>query len=196
MCLITVLLLSACATPHKIHSSDVGERVGFTGKAHHVGNRFRNAGDYTPSPGGSWLKLALDPHRRHVSVPEDHVLSHDAALAGLHRSKKASASISWIGHSTFLMRIGNRWLLTDPVFSSRVSPVPPFGPKRLANPGLKLRDLPKIDVIVLSHNHYDHMDFPSLVRLAKLNPKAQVFVPLKNAGVVKRAGFRNITEAD
>lgn len=196
LCLLTTLLLSACATPHKVGSQDDGHRIGFTGKAHHIGDRFRNAGDYTPSPGGSWLKLAFDPYRKHVTVPKGHFLSHEAAVTGLRKSATKSASITWIGHSTFLMRIGKRWLLTDPVFSSRVSPVPPFGPKRLVRPGLKLKDLPKIDVIILSHNHFDHTDFPSLVQLAKLNPNAQVFVPLKNAGVVKRAGFRHITEAD
>lgn len=195
-CLLTALLLTACATPHKFQARDDGKRVGFTGKAHHIGNRFRNAGDYSPSPGGSWLKLAFDPHRKHVPVPKNHVLSHKAALASLKKSSRASATISWIGHSTYLMRIGKRWLLTDPVFSNHVSPVPPFGPKRLVEPGLKLSDLPKLDVIILSHNHYDHMDFPSLVRLARLNPDAQVFVPLKNSSVVKRAGFKNITEAD
>ncbi|MEP0944072.1 MAG: MBL fold metallo-hydrolase [Rhizobiaceae bacterium] len=161
-----------------------------------MGDRFRNAGDYTPSPGGNWAKLAFDPYRKHIEIPDDHVVTREQALAGLRQSSKTSASISWIGHSTFLIRIGKRWLLTDPVFSGHVSPIPPFGPKRLVKPGLKLQDLPKLDAIILSHNHYDHMDFDSLVKLANLNPNAKVLVPLANSSVLERAGFTNIVEAD
>lgn len=71
-------------------------------------------------------------------------------------------SVSFINHSSFLIRFPGVTLLTDPIFSERCSPVSWAGPKRVRDPGLALEDLPRTDIVLLSHNHYDHMDFPSL----------------------------------
>ena len=76
-----------------------------------------------------------------------------------------SAAVTFIGHASFLLRIGGRAILTDPVFSERCSPVSWAGPRRVRAPGLALDALPRIDLILLSHNHYDHMDLPSLRRI-------------------------------
>lgn len=76
-------------------------------------------------------------------------------------------SITWIGHSTMLVRMDGVTFLTDPIFSERASPVSFAGPKRLVAPGVPLDDLPRIDFVMLSHDHYDHTDLPSIAALAR-----------------------------
>src|SRR5438552_9421302 len=75
-------------------------------------------------------------------------------------------SLTWIGHSTFLVRMDGVTFLTDPIFSERASPVSFAGPKRLVPPGVPLDEPPPIDFVTLSHDHYDHTDLPSIVVLA------------------------------
>src|SRR5262249_9155358 len=74
-------------------------------------------------------------------------------------------ALTHIGQATFLLQFGGLNILTDPNFSERASPVGWAGPKRVRDPGVALERLPRIDLILLSHNHYDHMDLPSLRRL-------------------------------
>jgi len=76
-------------------------------------------------------------------------------------------SITWIGHSTFLVRMDGVTFLTDPIFSNRASPLSFAGPERLVPPGIPLDELPPIDFVTLSHDHYDHTDLPSIEALAK-----------------------------
>ena len=83
----------------------------------------------------------------------------------------------WIGHSTFLINIEGTIVLTDPVFSDRASPVKIAGPKRIIPPAMQITDLPEIDVVTVSHNHYDHLDIPSLKKLSAKNPKTLFLVP-------------------
>ena len=83
----------------------------------------------------------------------------------------------WIGHSTFLINNGDITILFDPVFSERASPLPFAGPKRLIKPVIKIEDLPYIDVIAISHNHYDHFDINSLRKIQKRFPKVKILVP-------------------
>tara|TARA_B100000282_G_scaffold296801_1_gene280156 strand:+ start:1585 stop:2559 length:975 start_codon:yes stop_codon:yes gene_type:complete len=83
----------------------------------------------------------------------------------------------WIGHSTFLINNGDITILFDPVFSERASPLPFAGPKRLIKPAIKIEDLPYIDVIAISHNHYDHFDINSLRKIQKRFPKVKILVP-------------------
>ena len=80
-------------------------------------------------------------------------------------------------------------ILTDPVFSERASPLSWAGPKRVRPPGLALRDLPQIDLILISHNHYDHCDLPSLRALAVAH-SPRVLTLLGNAPVLSRAGLK------
>jgi L-ascorbate metabolism protein UlaG (beta-lactamase superfamily) len=71
----------------------------------------------------------------------------------------------WVGHATVLVQAAGLNILTDPIWSDHASPLPPFGPGRVAQPGIAIGDLPKIDLILISHNHYDHLDLPTLKRL-------------------------------
>ena len=91
-----------------------------------------------------------------------------------------SAAVTFIGHSTFLIRAGGITILTDPVFSERCSPVSWAGPKRARPPGRAFADLPRIDLLLVSHNHYDHMDLPSL-RMIRRRDNPEVVTPLGNA---------------
>jgi L-ascorbate metabolism protein UlaG (beta-lactamase superfamily) len=73
--------------------------------------------------------------------------------------------VTWIGHATVLVQTAGLNILTDPIWSERASPVSFIGPKRVRAPGVRFEDLPKIDLVLVSHNHYDHMDLPTLKRL-------------------------------
>ena len=73
-----------------------------------------------------------------------------------------AVAITFINHASFLIRLAGGVVLTDPIFSERCSPVSWAGPRRVRRPGIALADLPRPDVVLLSHNHYDHMDFPTL----------------------------------
>ena len=100
----------------------------------------------------------------------------------------------WIGHSTYLLNNGDLTILTDPVFSKRASPFSWAGPKRLIAPAISLEELPDIDVITVSHNHYDHLDIASLKTLHKLNPNASFLVSKGDMDLLVRSGIKNVTE--
>lgn len=107
-----------------------------------------------------------------------------------------AATLSWIGHSTFLLRLPGLNILTDPVFSQRCSPVQFAGPKRVRAPGIALADLPKLDVILLSHNHYDHMDIASLRALYRHSPGVQIVTTLGNAAYLAKKNLPGVIELD
>ena len=105
-------------------------------------------------------------------------------------------SISWIGHSSFLLCLGGMNILTDPIFSARCSPVGFMGPRRVRAPGLLVESLPRIDLILLSHNHYDHMDIPSLRLIRRRFPEAKIVTSLGNADFLARKGLHRAVELD
>ena len=100
----------------------------------------------------------------------------------------------WIGHATYLIKKDGLTILTDPVFSKRASPVRFAGPKRLIPPAIPIDKLPKIDVITVSHNHYDHLDLRSLKQIYKANPNAIFLVPKGDKRRLERRGIENIHE--
>jgi len=102
----------------------------------------------------------------------------------------------WIGHSTFLIKKEGLTILTDPIFSDRASPFGFIGPKRLIPPAINISSLPKIDVITVSHNHYDHLDISSLRKLSKLFPDALFFVPRGDKRLLKKNNIKNVYEFD
>jgi len=89
-------------------------------------------------------------------------------------------AVTWIGHSTVLLQVAGLNILTDPLFSKRASPSQLFGPSRVRAPGLALDQLPPLNIVIVSHSHYDHMDKPTLRWLAR-NTKAKLVTPLGNA---------------
>jgi N-acyl-phosphatidylethanolamine-hydrolysing phospholipase D len=96
------------------------------------------------------------------------------------RANRSRASLTWVGHSTFLIQAGGANILTDPHFGERASPVGFAGPKRGTAPGIALSDLPPIDMVVISHNHYDHLDAATVKALVSRpgGDKTQFYAPL------------------
>ena len=97
----------------------------------------------------------------------------------------------WIGHSTFLINNGDLTILTDPIFSERASPLNFAGPKRLIKPVIKIKDLPEVDVITISHNHYDHLDINSLRKIQKKFPNVKILVPKGDLKLLKNYNLNN-----
>lgn len=111
-----------------------------------------------------------------------------------------TVTVTFINHATFLLCIGRiakppLRILTDPVFSERCSPFRNFGPRRVTPPGIPLADLPPIDIVAISHCHYDHLDLPTLRFLARRDSPFCV-TPLGNARFLRKAGMKRIVELD
>lgn len=165
---------------------------------HHTADGFRNPPG-SPARGGGFGDWANFFYRRFgpdedVPLPDGHVLTNGEVHAGLNGPNGAD-SLTWLGHASFLLRINGRTILTDPFLSDHASPLPPLGPKRFAPPGLRTNQLPPIDVVLLSHNHYDHLDLPTIEALAGKS-KIQVVVPLGLAGYFTSRGYTEVHEID
>lgn len=104
--------------------------------------------------------------------------------------------ITWIGHSATLIQIGGLNVLTDPMLGPRASPLPFAGPRRWVAPGIALAELPLVDLVLLTHNHYDHLDAGSVWALARQYPEAPWIVPLKLGSFVKKLGVARAVELD
>ncbi len=96
-------------------------------------------------------------------------------------------SVTWLGHATMLIKAGKLWILTDPVFSQYASPTPPLGPKRLVPLPLDMKDLPHIDIVLISHDHYDHLDLQTVRNLAKQENGSPLFL----TGLGLNSWFKN-----
>lgn len=107
----------------------------------------------------------------------------------------AGAAITFVGHSTFLIQSSSGHVLTDPVYAMRAGPFGRLGPRRVRRPAVAFDDLPRIDTVLLSHNHYDHCDLDALRALnSRFQPR--VVTPLGNARLLRSAGIRQIEELD
>ncbi len=104
-------------------------------------------------------------------------------------------SVTFINHASFYVQVGGRAVLLDPIWSARCSPMPGFGPKRVRAPGQKLEALPGVDLLLLSHCHYDHLDLPTLRQVRRLWQPAAV-TGLGNARHLAKAGIPHAHELD
>lgn len=109
--------------------------------------------------------------------------------------RASECAVTFIGHATLLLRFPGLAVLTDPVFSDRASPLGWIGPKRVRAPAIALDDLPQIDVVLLSHNHYDHMDLPSLKRIRD-RWNAAIVTGIGNGAYLAAKGLRKVIELD
>jgi len=107
----------------------------------------------------------------------------------------AIAVVTFIGHATFLIQTAAGNLLTDPMYSDRAGPFGLLGPRRVRQPAVRFDDLPPISTVLLSHNHYDHCDRPTLARLARRFDPV-VITPIGNGALVKSTGLRKVEELD
>jgi N-acyl-phosphatidylethanolamine-hydrolysing phospholipase D len=154
-------------------------------KSHHTPRGFRNNYIGSVTKGwGEFLRWQRERIRgRLPPAPTVPIPAVAADLGFILRNAEAGPAMTpaatWIGHATMLVQAGGLNVLTDPIFSMRASPVQFLGPARAQSPGLALRDLPHIDVVVISHNHYDHLDRGSILALASQEGGAPLFlVPL------------------
>lgn len=143
--------------------------------------RFLNHGDAAVTKGlGEVLRWRWNAWRENLPPPSAETPRVPADLAALRRNAAAGAAmqpaVTWIGHATALVQAGGLNVLTDPMFSERASPLSFVGPKRHVPPGIALADLPRIDVVLVSHDHYDHLDGPSVDALARQPGGAPLFV--------------------
>lgn len=111
------------------------------------------------------------------------------------KTREEGLRVYFVNHATCLIQIENQNILTDPVWSKRVSPFSGIGPKRVTNPGIKFEDLPPIDIVLISHDHYDHLDIDTVEKLnKKFAPK--FFVGLGVEKLLKKRGIKNVYSMD
>jgi len=107
----------------------------------------------------------------------------------------SAAVVTFIGHATFLIQTAAGNILTDPMYSQRAGPLNVMGPRRVRQPAVLFDDLPRIATVLLSHNHYDHCDLPTLRMIAeRFDPI--IVTPIGNGPIARSAGFRRIEELD
>jgi N-acyl-phosphatidylethanolamine-hydrolysing phospholipase D len=178
---------------------------------HHGADGFVNPnGAGAVQPLGAVLRWKLESWRAGLPPPAQHptpVVTPQLALlransdpvrrVGTNGALAAVPSATWIGHATVLVQSGGLNILTDPVFSERASPVSFVGPQRAQPPGIALHDLPAIDVVLISHNHYDHLDQPSVLQLDERAQGRTLFlVPLGLKEWFADRGIANVIELD
>ena len=161
--------------------------------AHHAPGGFRNLHSGAAQKSllrFFWMRLTTDWADHEAQ--RDEVPRRPVDRAAL-RAPEAGVQATWIGHSTYLLQLGGKNILTDPIFSERASPVSWAGPKRYQPPALSIDELPPIDFVLISHNHYDHLDLESA---RQIGDRARWLVPLKNAPLLRSVGISRITELD
>jgi N-acyl-phosphatidylethanolamine-hydrolysing phospholipase D len=169
--------------------------------AHHRpgGGGFRN-----PWPGAQmhgfldFLKWSLIERRRNPRRPDPDpsVFKLAAASYVIPRAAPDLFTITWIGHTSFLIQMGGLNVLAAPVWSKRASPVQFAGPKRWVPPAVDFDALPPIDAVVLSHDHYDHLDASTVSHLAQRYPATQWYAPLGVGAFLRRHGAREVIQSD
>ena len=138
----------------------------------------------------SYSQFTNEKKKIDMTVPEDHVLEKSKVLLDLEKFKNEDY-IAWIGHATYLIKLGDTTIITDPVFSKNAGPLI-FGPDRFTEPALKLNEIPKTDIFLLTHNHYDHQDMSTIRKFPFKESK--VLVPLKLGKYFKR--YKDVNEMD
>jgi N-acyl-phosphatidylethanolamine-hydrolysing phospholipase D len=192
---LAALALSGCAS--------IGNPYFDASKPHHTPQGFRNTEPFEPRSLGDLLRWRWEQFRDGKPDPAQAPTPQVAPeVAFLQRNAVAGAAmqptVTWIGHATVLLQAGGLNWLIDPMFSDRVSPLPNWiGPQRLQPPGLALTELPRIDVVLISHNHYDHLDTASVQALQRqAGGPPQFLVPLGIGPWLARHGIAGAVELD
>lgn len=126
-------------------------------------------------------------------IPDGHTLSEKESVQLL--NSISGDRITWLGHASFLIKIGKVTILTDPFLTEFASPVSWAGPRRFVEPGISLDKLPPIDIVIVSHNHYDHLDDETINQL-KNKENIQIIVPLGLKQFFTDRGYKKIAELD
>ena len=167
-------------------------------KLHHTENGFKNNHLNDQSKFLDFLKWRWNRLWKKNTGPEDYNFPLAENNPEFLASNTEKNTVTWIGHATLLVQIEGKNILTDPLFSERASPVQWAGPKRVVSPGLSFDDLPPIDIVVISHDHYDALDENSIKQLHKRHGgrRTKYFVPLGLGRWFKRNGIQNVVELD
>jgi N-acyl-phosphatidylethanolamine-hydrolysing phospholipase D len=183
-------VLAACAAVTLVHIGLDTATPAEDAPPHHVAGGFRNL-----NPAYSYPLLLRARHvfrRSPERGPRPHMLVNDGAEL---RANGHAPTMTWVGHSTFLIQLDGFNILTDPHWGERTSPVSFAGPRRLVPPGIAFEDLPPIDVVVISHDHYDHLDRDTVRRLAREH-RPVFFVPLRVKAWLAGHGVEDAVELD
>ena len=170
-----------------------------TSEHHADGGRYRN-----PWPNSTlqlrlsgMLRWQLDRLTKPLPAqPDPSVFRSVTPAFARPRASEGRVVITWVGHASFLLQVGGLNVLTDPVWSERASPVRFAGPRRWAPPGIPFDALPPIDAVLISHNHYDHLDDATVRQLVSREPGARWLVPLGLAPFLRARGAGQVEELD
>ena len=141
----------------------------------------------------------MDPlltDRRPAPDPDPGVFRRVAPAYQTPRAAVDRLTLTWVGHATFLVQVGGLNVLTDPMWSERASPLRFAGPRRWVPAAVPFEQLPPIDVVLQSHNHYDHLDDWTVRQLAARHPGARWLAPLGLGGFLRARGVRDPLELD
>jgi len=183
-----VLLASLAAAPGVLAESRSLPRP-----THHLARGFRNLDptyDYTIL-GRTVSLLRRSLQREPDRGPRLARVANDGAAL---RANGSRPTVTWIGHATLLVQLDGVNVLTDPNWSDHAGPLG-FGPRRLVPPGLAFEDLPPIHVVLISHDHYDHLDLPTLERLVRAH-RPTIFAPLGVGAWLRERGVSDTVELD
>lgn len=165
---------------------------------HHTKNGYRNLDEVQAkglSDVLSWQISKLFQSDLPSLNPEDYKFEIEPNDGSGLRENQDQFSLTWVGHASLLVQLDGKNILTDPIWSERCSPVSFLGPKRYTPPGIKMEDLPPIHIVLISHNHYDHLDISTLKELEKrYNPI--FFVGLGNGELLRGEGIKRVHEMD
>ena len=163
---------------------------------HHLADgSFRNPeGSPKADPNIRWSFKIFNKEKKKLdmTISDEHVIEKEKVLSDLKKYQEDDY-VAWIGHATFLMKLGQTTIITDPVFSKNAGPLI-FGPKRFTEPALRLNEIPKTDVFLLTHNHYDHQDMMTIKRFPF--KKVKVLLPLKLGKYFTKNGYEDVNEMD
>ena len=161
---------------------------------HHLADgTFRNPeGSPKRDPNVKWSYKIFNDERKKIKInfPDDHVVPRSKVIKDLNDNLK-NDYIAWIGHATFLIKLGNTTIITDPLFSKNTGPLI-FGPKRYVEPAINIKEVPKTDIFLLTHNHYDHLDVNAVRNFP--HKDAKVITPLKLSKYFNR--YKDVNELD
>ena len=163
---------------------------------HHLeNNMFRNpegSPELSPDKKFSYSTFIKEKRKIKVEIPKSHVLDKGDALKNI-KNLRGDDYITWIGHATFLIKLGDTTIITDPYFSENAGPLI-FGPKRYVEPAIELNNIPETNLVLLTHNHYDHLDYETIKNFPFKNSK--VLTPLKLSKYFIKNGFSSVKEMD